>query len=330
MKLLLYWIWIVGSSSKKFRSIYHWLLLCSNSTYCKDVSQEILSLNIRLDTDVKLAIFEENSCEIFEIYNAGIGVTPKIQFLGEFSNKTLKFIDNKTFYESRKSLEDVLIRTGSGYKLSFETDADIARERRTRGYRTFDKFNYQLFLCLKSIHKFQYNTTYRNAYFGNTTEGIDAGVAQLLYEETVDMSVSGGFIRDVRIDYYDFLVPVYKFRIRPRPDLLRNQIHLYKYRNPNSKMYQYQLLPVFDQSNLFKSSKMYKIFVFVFAILATAFAAPRAEPQPLPQPQPQPQLVAAYSAPGVVSAYSAYPAGVAYSSPYVYSGYSPVAYTAYV
>lgn len=52
----------------------------------------------------------------------------------------------------------------------------------------------------------------RNAYFGNTTAGFDAGIAKLVHEKRVDMSTSGGFLRVDRIDYYDFLVPVYKFR----------------------------------------------------------------------------------------------------------------------
>ncbi|XP_050506878.1 uncharacterized protein LOC126884741 [Diabrotica virgifera virgifera] len=72
---------------------------------------------------------------------------------------------------------------------------------------------------------------------------------------------------------------------------------------------------------------MFKIFVHFFALLAVAFAAAKPLANPQPNPQPNPQVLAAYSAPAVVSDV-VYP-GVAYSAPLAYSGtLNPVAYTA--
>ncbi|KAJ8978644.1 hypothetical protein NQ317_002281 [Molorchus minor] len=59
---------------------------------------------------------------------------------------------------------------------------------------------------------FSYNTTLRSWWFGNSTTGIEGGISQLLYENLVDISSSGGILRPFRMNVYDHYVPSYKFR----------------------------------------------------------------------------------------------------------------------
>lgn len=64
----------------------------------------------------------------------------------------------------------------------------------------------------KYVYNFRYNTTLRDAWFGNNTSGNDGGISQLIYENKLDISTAGGLLRIGRMSYYDFLVPYFKFK----------------------------------------------------------------------------------------------------------------------
>lgn len=49
-------------------------------------------------------------------------------------------------------------------------------------------------------------------WFGNTTTGIDGGIAKWLHEETIDITSTGANLRTERIDIMDFFMTTYKFR----------------------------------------------------------------------------------------------------------------------
>lgn len=72
-----------------------------------------------------------------------------------------------------------------------------------------------MFLTLAEIHGFRYNTTLAPSWFGNTSSGEDGGIGKLLWDGIIDVSSAGCIIRllgNERMDYYEFIMPYYKFR----------------------------------------------------------------------------------------------------------------------
>lgn len=57
-----------------------------------------------------------------------------------------------------------------------------------------------------------YNTTIRDAWFGDEPSGIDGGIGELVDKNIVDISAAGGLLREARIPCYDFLLSYFMFR----------------------------------------------------------------------------------------------------------------------
>ncbi|XP_056633921.1 uncharacterized protein LOC130443370 [Diorhabda sublineata] len=112
----------------------------------------------------------------------------------------------------RKNLQGVLIRTGNRENFTSIEEEDYLDILRTKDRVQFQIFNFQIFVVLKEAHHFHFNLTRRHVWFGNESSGIDGGLSQLVHERKIDISTSGGYLRPARIDYYDFLMPLYKFR----------------------------------------------------------------------------------------------------------------------
>nr|XP_023023021.1 uncharacterized protein LOC111511243 [Leptinotarsa decemlineata] len=180
-----------------------------------DIKTLFTGLKLRADMNVKFAVptLQEDEYEVFEVYKLGIGINVTVRKVCIFRNGTFEHIGKKlSLYESRKDMSGVLLRNGNKVNYSFETEEDYEQARRYREIQTFGKFHFQLFLFLKQIHNFHYNTTLRDAWFGNSSSGIDSGLASLINRKELDFMSSGGLLRCERIDYYDFLVPYYEFR----------------------------------------------------------------------------------------------------------------------
>nr|WJJ63353.1 ionotropic receptor 75c [Pachyrhinus yasumatsui] len=171
----------------------------------------------RMDMNVKIFKAVKNgSYSINEIYNPGINVGVKIRNIGSFTDGKIVLKLNTSYYESRKNMTEVLIRSANVIKYPFKTSFhEYMVDLKLRHFDIYSKFHYQLFLVLQEIHGFSYNTTLRPSWFGNTSSGEDGGIAKMLWEDTADISSAGCILRllgNERMDFYDFIVPYYKFR----------------------------------------------------------------------------------------------------------------------
>ncbi|KAL1517064.1 hypothetical protein ABEB36_000877 [Hypothenemus hampei] len=169
-----------------------------------------------MDMDVKLYQLSKDDIEILEIYNPGINVGLKIRRLGKLKNDKIILEPFESYYESRKNMSGVLIRSANVIKYPFTgTFHEYMVDTQLMKHDIYSKFHYQLFLGLVEIHGFAYNTTLSVSWFGNTSRGEDGGVAKLLWDEDIEISSAGCVIRlllNDRIDYFDFIMPYYKFR----------------------------------------------------------------------------------------------------------------------
>ncbi|KAJ8943883.1 hypothetical protein NQ318_019366 [Aromia moschata] len=181
-----------------------------------DIKPFFDKVQLRMDTNIKIALPSSKGYDIYEMYDPGLEMDPKINLIGIFENRSFTYFNNDAYYHSRKNMSGVLIRSANRQLLlvnyTFETQEDYTNELRYKETDTFQKYDFQLFMKLKEIHEFHYNTTLRSWWFGNSTIGLEGGISQLLYENTADISSSGGILRPGRMHYYDHYVPSYKFR----------------------------------------------------------------------------------------------------------------------
>ncbi|CAG9770903.1 unnamed protein product [Ceutorhynchus assimilis] len=171
-----------------------------------------------MDMDVKVfhQDVQNNSFEIYEIFNPGINVGVQIRYIGKLINGDIIMNDNKSYYEARKNMSGVLVRSANVIRYPFKTSFhDYMVDTKLMKYDIYSKFHYQLFLGLGEIHGFDYNTTLPFSWFGNTSSGEDGGLAKMLWDDTIDISSAGCIMRLLgteRLDFYDFIMPYYKFR----------------------------------------------------------------------------------------------------------------------
>lgn len=76
------------------------------------------NVKLRLDTKMQVAVFEENSCQIFDIHKPGYNVDIKIKLFATYTNGTIIFNNEMSFYEQRKILNEVLIRTANTVRIN--------------------------------------------------------------------------------------------------------------------------------------------------------------------------------------------------------------------
>ncbi|CAH1156137.1 unnamed protein product [Phaedon cochleariae] len=208
---------LVNSSKRgKFRFTHRWLIIHhgNKSDYRTEIRDIFSGVELRADMDMHVAFsISSNHYNIFEIFKLGTGVDTTINRIGQFLEGTLHYCRNMlSFYESRKNLSGVLLRSGSTTNYSLETEDKFAEEYRNIKHKIFEKFDFISFLNLRSTHHFSYNLTLASAWYGNSSSGIDGGVAKLLHEKTLDISSAGGILRVGRMEFYDYLLPYFEFR----------------------------------------------------------------------------------------------------------------------
>ncbi|XP_060534971.1 uncharacterized protein LOC132707228 [Cylas formicarius] len=203
---------VEASKSGKFRFVYEWILLSDGVVPEKDVRRMFHGIRTRMDMDVKVVF----PSKIVRVYRPGLRGALRWLRVGHVAGGHLVMTDDLTFYESRRHMEDVLIRAGSVAKYPYKTSFDeYMSDLRLKSYDKYSKFHYHAFLFLRDVHRFSYNVTLAPAWYGNRSSGEDGGVAKLLYEDTVDIGIAGGMIRMLgtdRIDFYDYFMPYYRFR----------------------------------------------------------------------------------------------------------------------
>ncbi|KAJ8978645.1 hypothetical protein NQ317_002282 [Molorchus minor] len=118
---------------------------------------------------------------------------------------------------------------------SFDTEESYSNELRHKEIRTFEKYHTQLFLLLVQMHNFRYSKTFTSPWFGNTTSGVDGGIAKLLYEESIDITSAGGNLRIGRVKYLDYFAVTMRFRSR------------FFFRNPGMKKIGVDILKPFSR-----------------------------------------------------------------------------------
>ncbi|XP_030749280.1 ionotropic receptor 75a-like isoform X2 [Sitophilus oryzae] len=198
----------------KFQFLYNWFLISNKNL---DVIKMFKSFKTRMDMDVKFFLRIDNQTyKVFEIFNPGINVGLIKREIGNFSREKLNVNTSKSYYESRKNMSGVLIRSTSVIRYPFKTTfEEYMMDLKLRYYDIYSKFHYQQFLLLKQVHEFSYNTTIHLSYFGNTSSGQTGGMGKMLWDDAADMTSCGCIMRLLdsdRIFYYDFIMPFYKFR----------------------------------------------------------------------------------------------------------------------
>ncbi|KAJ8943882.1 hypothetical protein NQ318_019365 [Aromia moschata] len=105
-----------SSQNYKFRQVNRWLII-GNSTMAKgDIKLLFDDLQLRMDMNVNIALPKGNGTkyDILEVYDRGIGVDLQINTVGIFQNAGLTYFEKRfSFYNSRKNMSGVLIRTAN-------------------------------------------------------------------------------------------------------------------------------------------------------------------------------------------------------------------------
>ncbi|XP_072399667.1 ionotropic receptor 75a-like [Diabrotica undecimpunctata] len=197
---------------KKFRSKYNWFIISQTPTTKETIKSFFVPLDVRLDSKITFTSLNEDKYELFEVYKLGLEVPIQVNQIGVYEGKNITFFKkNLSFYEKRRDMRGVLIRTGSGVKYPVENETEFIAAIRAEP-RQFQKYFFFLFLVFKDVHNFNYNVTTRHEWFGNTTYGIDGGISKLLYENKVDICTAGGYMSIPRVKYHEIISPDYIYR----------------------------------------------------------------------------------------------------------------------
>ncbi|KAI2474066.1 Ionotropic receptor 75f, partial [Diabrotica virgifera virgifera] len=200
------------SEIKKFRSIYTWFIISQTPTTKETIKSFFAPLNLRLDSTITFATLNEDKYELFEVYKLGLEVPIQVNQIGVFEGEDITFFNkNLSFYDKRRDMRGVLVRTGSAVKYPVENETAFIAAIRAEP-RQFQKYFFFIFLVFQDVHKFDYNVTLRHEWFGNTTYGIDGGISKLLYENVVDIGTSGGYMSVPRVKYHEIISPDYMYR----------------------------------------------------------------------------------------------------------------------
>lgn len=83
----------------------------------ENVGDTFAKVQFRLDTNLQIAIRRYfHQFDVYEMYKPGIGSNIVIRKIGLFMKYTLRYTREESFYESRKNLSKVLLRTGNKVK----------------------------------------------------------------------------------------------------------------------------------------------------------------------------------------------------------------------
>lgn len=98
-----------------FKQKYLWFVIGNYSLEEENISDMFRDIQLRLDTNLQMASPKNsNIYDVYEIYKLGIGVKNTIKKIAKFSENNLQHINRgNSFYESRKDLTNVLLRTGN-------------------------------------------------------------------------------------------------------------------------------------------------------------------------------------------------------------------------
>ncbi|XP_076271756.1 ionotropic receptor 75a-like [Rhynchophorus ferrugineus] len=198
----------------KFRFLHSWYITTRNLTATVRVFERAKT---RMDMDVKIFHVHGDVVDgIYEIFNPGINVGVQIRWIGNYTRDEIRVNSSLSYYESRKNMSGVCIRAANVIRYPFKTTFDeYMVDWKLRFHDIYSKYHYQLFLILRDIHGFSYNTSLPTSWFGNTSSGEGGGMGKMFLEDTVDISSAGCIMRLVkpdRVDFYDFIMPFYKFK----------------------------------------------------------------------------------------------------------------------
>lgn len=94
---------------------YLWFVIGNDTFKTEDITDLFMNIQLRLETNLQIAIPKNSEkYEIYEIYKLGIGVDNTVRRMGSFSYNKLMYTNKwSSFYDSRKNLTNVLLRTGN-------------------------------------------------------------------------------------------------------------------------------------------------------------------------------------------------------------------------
>lgn len=144
------------------RQSHPWLIFTpdiKSSTSSTSWEQILKKVNLRMDSDVKIAISQDqNTFKILDVYNPGqqIGELPVITEFGNWNGSDLEIKQHTSFYLQRKDMSNIELRSGSvvlitNHSGSFE---GYMLDARYKQLDTMSKFHYPMFLLLEDVHNF--------------------------------------------------------------------------------------------------------------------------------------------------------------------------------
>lgn len=92
-----------------------WLVIATDNMKEDTVTGVFQNVQLRLDTNLQIAVpINSEEFDFFEVYKPGIGANISVRKMGYFDGNKLKYSNReKSFYESRKNLSNVLLRAAN-------------------------------------------------------------------------------------------------------------------------------------------------------------------------------------------------------------------------
>ncbi|KAL3284352.1 hypothetical protein HHI36_018516 [Cryptolaemus montrouzieri] len=199
-----------AAEAKRMGYKQKWLVLM-NSTYY-DIQFELENMEIRFDSDLKMVT---SSLTIYDVFNTGFGKNGSLimNYYGYWksSEGNLVIDDSLNRYHQKSILSGVILTTSTVITNPYVNGTIEEYFQDMKPVDMISKFSYRIFQHFKEIHNFTHIQYSRDKWFGNDVGGFEDGVAKDVYEEITDMASTCALIKHSRVEFYDFVNPMYRF-----------------------------------------------------------------------------------------------------------------------
>ncbi|KRT78152.1 hypothetical protein AMK59_8103 [Oryctes borbonicus] len=198
----------------RFRSQQYGLLITRNETEFAIVKQTLKIMNLRLDSNIFLALKSEDTYYLYEFYNPGPRSGGELRLCNSINYTEDHLTTNGlTTYEMRKDLSSLHLKVAFVVtKKNVSMPLEYLQDVRTKHYDGTNKVNFGIFKHMVDIHRYQWSLVVTPAWFSSTRLGIDIGLANVLTRNIADISGSSGLMTAGRVEAFDFGVGTHYFR----------------------------------------------------------------------------------------------------------------------
>ncbi|GJQ71270.1 hypothetical protein Trydic_g11009 [Trypoxylus dichotomus] len=171
-------------------------------------------MNLRLDSNIFVALKSEDIYYLYEFYNPGPQSGGELRSYNSINYTRGYLITNGlTTYEMRKDLSQLHLKVAFVItKENVSTPLEYLEDVRTKYYDITNKVNFGIFKHMLYIHRYNWTLIVTPAWFSSKRLGIEIGLANILTQNIADISGSSGLMTAGRVDAFDFGVGTYYFR----------------------------------------------------------------------------------------------------------------------